>query len=265
MSRYRKNLIFWIFIIVGYSLLFIKRKDSNVELEVVESRKDEMSEMVMGAARQMGQPEVESLNPVTEKRRKYVYFDVGARNGDSLANFFKLSEDSIMKYLFFDSANPVHYNSLDSNSATAQWIVYAFESDARYNTVLRNVSDRITMQRHKMFVYYETSDCSSPDRNPEPIAKPEDANHGDETKNTKCKDVAALIQQYDVDDLIVVKVDLPNGAEYDLMVDFVNKDVLKYIDYMLIKFDRTQKHNKNTEVVLTSLFKLFKINLLKLN
>ena len=38
-----------------------------------------------------------------------------------------------------------------------------------------------------------------------------------------------------MDDVIVVKIDI-EGAEYDLLIDFIKKNALKLIDYIAVEF-----------------------------
>ena len=53
--------------------------------------------------------------------------------------------------------------------------------------------------------------------------------------NLPCVDIAGLINKYDIDDLIVVKIDI-EGAEYDLLIDFIKKNALRQIDYITIEY-----------------------------
>ena len=53
--------------------------------------------------------------------------------------------------------------------------------------------------------------------------------------NLPCVDIAGLIKKYDIDDVVVVKIDI-EGAEYDLIVDFIKKDALRFIDFMTVEY-----------------------------
>merc|ERR1712127_1178420 len=53
--------------------------------------------------------------------------------------------------------------------------------------------------------------------------------------NVTSVDVARLIRQYSKDDIIVVKMDI-EGAEYELVIDWVKKDALAYIDQFACEF-----------------------------
>jgi FkbM family methyltransferase len=73
----------------------------------------------------------------------------------------------------------------------------------------------------------------------------------------KCVDIARILKQYDEKDLIVIKMDI-EGAEYELLLDFLVKDVYKLIDYMAVEFHPQIAHRLNTtESVFLEMLKLF--------
>ncbi len=50
-------------------------------------------------------------------------------------------------------------------------------------------------------------------------------------ENIKLADIAKLIKQYKETDNIIVKMDI-EGAEYNLIEDFIRRGVIKLIDYL---------------------------------
>ena len=77
----------------------------------------------------------------------------------------------------------------------------------------------------------------------------------------KCRDIAGMIKKYSLDDYIVVKMDI-EGAEYDLVLDFLKKDVLKYIDTVAIELHTHVGKTKLADNVLRKIVTLFGTKLL---
>ena len=53
------------------------------------------------------------------------------------------------------------------------------------------------------------------------------------------------------------------GAEYDLLQDFIKKDALRYIDYLAVEFHSSLSPFKTVEETFTALIKFFGIKFLK--
>jgi hypothetical protein len=53
------------------------------------------------------------------------------------------------------------------------------------------------------------------------------------------------------------------GAEYDLLQDFIRKDSIKLIDYLAVEFHRFVSPFKNPEDLFISLVNLFGVKFLK--
>lgn len=66
------------------------------------------------------------------------------------------------------------------------------------------------------------------------------------------KDVAKIIGKYSKNDFIVVKMDI-EGAEYDLLMDFIKKGVLQLVDFMAIEFHPKYTKHKTAETFLIDL------------
>ena len=58
---------------------------------------------------------------------------------------------------------------------------------------------------------------------------------GQKKVTVNCLDIAKIINSYKASDTIVVKMDI-EGAEWDLILDFVKKDALKLIDHIAVEF-----------------------------
>ena len=68
----------------------------------------------------------------------------------------------------------------------------------------------------------------------------------------KCIDIAEIIKQFTLDDNIIVKMDI-EGSEYDLLQDFIVKDVLNLIDYLAVEFHNQASPFKDARDLLINL------------
>jgi len=83
-----------------------------------------------------------------------------------------------------------------------------------------------------------------------------DVLRSNQTKVTvNCVDIARIIKQYSPKDNIIVKMDV-EGAEYDLLQDFIRKDAIKLIDYVAIEFHSDLSPFKRPEDLFISLIKI---------
>jgi len=95
-------------------------------------------------------------------------------------------------------------------------------------------------------------------------------NHPDVVKSgsvkmtVRCKDVARILKQYTANDLIVIKVDI-EGAEYDLLLDFLKKQVYYLIDYMAVEFHPQVTRFDTAQSVLLEIMKIFDTKYLNWN
>lgn len=133
---------------------------------------------------------------------------------------------------------------------TTRWQVIAFEANPFFNDKLEKVSE-IIQDLHEIKIYNETAawtsdgtivffiDNVNPDRNY--WGSSLNKGHPDVVKSSganltvACKDIASVIDQFTVEDILIVKMDV-EGAEYDLLLDFMRKDVMRLIDYMAVEF-----------------------------
>jgi hypothetical protein len=79
-----------------------------------------------------------------------------------------------------------------------------------------------------------------------------------------CLDVSEIIKKYRPDDVLVLKMDI-EGAEYDLILDFIKKDAIKLIDYIAVEFHPNLSPFNKTDDILISLINLFGIKSIKWN
>lgn len=184
-------------------------------------------------------------NKIASKIKKNVFIDLGANNGDSVLNFLGLNERAQggqMKSLID--------MSLVKNNA---WDVYAFEGNSVFDQQLLTIKNNIELKYKNYNIHLYNSTLAwtyngkidfyvdTINKNKNFWGSSINGNHPDAIRSNKtkinlpCVDIAGIISKYDIDDVVVVKIDI-EGAEYDLIVDFIKKDVLKLIDYIAVEF-----------------------------
>ena len=84
-------------------------------------------------------------------------------------------------------------------------------------------------------------------------------------KTVNCVDIARIIGSYRLEDNVIVKMDI-EGAEYDLIQDFIKKDVMKLIDYIAPELHGPPLiPQDNPYEVYKAFIKLFGTNILQWN
>lgn len=177
------------------------------------------------------------------KTVRHVFFDIGVNNGDSLLKFFNQKNRGIV-------GGNLIYSSFGPAAQSAKWIVYAFEANPTFNDILSNITDELS-KKHTIYLYNQTAAWTydgtvdfyldTVNKNYDYWGSSLDKDHPDVKKSNstkltvQCKDIAAILKQYTEDDFIVLKMDI-EGAEYDMLLDFIKKDVLKLIDYIAIEY-----------------------------
>jgi FkbM family methyltransferase len=131
------------------------------------------------------------------------------------------------------------------------WTIFAFEANPVFDKDLYRMKQKLS-KKHKVNLYNSTAAWiyngyinfyldlvnkkdsywgSSLDNN-----HPDVVRSGKTKVNVSCVDIAELLlENFNENDFIVVKIDI-EGAEYDLLVDFIKKNVLKLIDYIGIEY-----------------------------
>jgi FkbM family methyltransferase len=203
-----------------------------------------------------------------------VFIDLGANKGDSVLNFLGLQDvaqgGKLSKLFKKDSI------------ASKDWIIYAFEANPYFNDILNSLSKEIEQKYpHVSFKLYKETAAwtkngfidfyvdtvnNNTDFWGSSLNKqhPDSKRSGGKKVQVACKDIAEIINQYNERDLIVVKMDI-EGAEYDLLLDFMQKDVLRLIDHIAIEFHPFVSPFKGTEDVLQAIIRLYGANFLNWN
>jgi FkbM family methyltransferase len=86
-----------------------------------------------------------------------------------------------------------------------------------------------------------------------------------QTKLTvRCVDGVELLEKFDKDDTIVLKVDI-EGSEYDLFVHLIVRKVIDLIDYLAIEYhgNKFKTTKGGEELILDKIFTSSNIKLLK--
>ena len=63
---------------------------------------------------------------------------------------------------------------------------------------------------------------------------PDIVKSGQKKLTVKCLDIGEILAQYDEKDFVVVKMDI-EGSEYELLLDLMQKNVLRIIDQLAIE------------------------------
>lgn len=199
--------------------------------------------------------------------RNYVFFDLGVNNGDTVLKFFNMNNAG-------NIGGDLTYGKFGAESESARWIVYGFEANPVFNGILTNITNKLS-ERHSVYMYKETAAWTydgiidfyvdTYHKNYHYIGSSLFKTHPDIVKSklggahkitVDCKHISRIIKRYNVNDLIVVKMDI-EGAEYDLLLDFFKHDVFKYIDYIAVEYHKYLSKFATPEDVFLSLFKLY--------
>jgi FkbM family methyltransferase len=158
---------------------------------------------------------------------------------------------------------------------SAKWDVYAFEANPLFNSDLEKVK-ALVAKNHSVYIFNETAAWthdgkidfyldtghfwgSSLDKN-----HPDVIRSGRKKLTVSCKDISRILKQYKENDLVVMKIDI-EGAEYDLLLDFMKKDVFKLIDYLAVEFYPEAVPFSSIDNVFMEIMKLYGTKLIKLH
>lgn len=174
-----------------------------------------------------------------------------------LCNYKERVGGSLTKKMFGETAD------------NSRWEAHIFEGNPNFNAVLNQIGEMVS-KNHTMNIYTKTAawiydgtidfflDTVNKDVNFWGSSLNE--NHPDAVRSGKkkiridCRDVASIINRYSVTDFVVVKIDI-EGAEYDLLIDFIKKDVFKIIDYIAVEFHPSVTKYKTGQDVLMEIIK----------
>ena len=176
-----------------------------------------------------------------------VFIDLGANNGDSLKNFFGFEMSSggggnLQKLL---------PKQLIQQAESNKWEIHAYEANPYFNPHLAQVKRKLQNRLHNVYLNNETAawthdgqidfylDTVNKDVNFWGSSVNKNAKDVQLSQQVKvrvaCHEIARIIKQYEVDDIVVVKMDI-EGAEYDLLIDLFRKDALRLIDWLAIEY-----------------------------
>jgi FkbM family methyltransferase len=174
--------------------------------------------------------------------KTYVFFDLGANSGDSLASFFQLKSHSSNKQL------PVRFHF--SEAVDINWTVFAFEANPLFSPALLDLKQSLE-PRHRVHLFNGTAAWTrngSVDFYLDVVntnngfwGSSLKSSHPDVVKSGKkhirvpCVDVADLVARFTPDDLVIMKIDI-EGAEYDMILHLFKRDVLRLVDYVAVEY-----------------------------
>lgn len=201
---------------------------------------------------------------LTIKSKKFIYFDLGSNNGDSILSFFGLKPR--FPELFGGNLTCEKFAPPD-----AQWWIYAFEANSKFNADLDETVNKLQNQtKHKIKVFKQTAAWtydgmisfyienvtgfglgSSLDENHPDVIK----SHSTKTK-VACRDIASFLKTFNLSDFIVMKIDI-EGAEYDLIMDFIKKDAIQWVNHFAIEFHKQIRKFDSPEKTLNDILKLY--------
>ena len=195
---------------------------------------------------------------------KYVYFDLGSKNGTSLRSFFGLPGGKS------DENNKHFLNLVKTSDATTKWIVYAVESNTDFNATLKRVKREVELLGHKLYLFNPMSPCINGSSQIDSNKHTNDANFNKNQKiretsakvvKTSCANISRLISMYGEHDIIVVNMDL-ESAEYIILLELLQRGLLKLIDYISVKFHETGPHFTTSEQLFLQAIRNAQINVI---
>lgn len=158
-----------------------------------------------------------------------------------------------------------------SEALAASWDIYAFEANPEFDKILDETRKEVSL-KHNVNLYNQTAAWTydgtidfyldTINKNNHFWGSSLNKNHPDVVRSgsvkvsVKCMDIAGIIKQYKVDDLVVVKMDI-EGAEYDLLFDFMKKDVFGLIDYMAVEFHPSVSRFKTHQSLFKEIFDIY--------
>lgn len=201
------------------------------------------------------------------QEKNFILYDLGCNNGDSLLSFFgfkprfpQLIEERLT------------YRSFGKIAENATWTIYAFEANAKFNKDLdKTIRIFNNSTKHKLNVYKETAawkydgtvDFYAENVTGFGLGSSIESTHPDVVKSgaaklsVACRDIGKMLKEtHKKDNYVVMKIDI-EGSEYELILDLIKKDTLKFVNHFAIEFHRYMKKFKIPEQVFVSLLKLY--------
>ena len=193
---------------------------------------------------QIGNSETNTVNKdikPKDRKKRFVFFDLGTNNGDSVKFFVdkvvRSDKDSFLK----------GYGALDNK----KWEIYAVEANPYFNKVLADVKVYCEKLGHEFHLYTETAAWT---KNEKLVFfldtinfhgnfwgssllnyHPDVVNSGFKNVTVTGIDVADLLRQYDKNDEVVMKIDI-EGTEYPLLLHLIKEHLLDRVDIIATEF-----------------------------
>ena len=174
------------------------------------------------------------INKEIEKPQKNIIFDLGANIGDSALLF----ADPELK------CNDCHELKGICTKDNKKWIIYSFEANPRYNQILDNVTQIIQKYGHTHYLFKQSAAWTKNENLTFYLDNGSDgwgtSAHKEFAKSqtkvvVKAYDISEIIDQYSIDDYIVVKIDI-EGTEFPLFDHFLRQGTINKIDYITMEF-----------------------------
>ena len=186
----------------------------------------------------LGKQNSPKISQITNKYnlvdKKNVIFDLGANIGDSA----RLFADPTFKCDKCHELKGICYRD------DKKWIMHSFEVNPIYNNILDNVSKIIESYGHINILYKQSAAWVKNGNLTIHLDLHElgwgTTAHKEIRKSyakviARAYDISEIIDQYSIDDYIVVKMDI-EGTEFTLFEHFLEQGTINKIDYIAIEF-----------------------------
>lgn len=206
------------------------------------------------------------VTQVRSRQKKFIYIDLGSNNGDSILSFFRFKPR--FPELF---GGNLTYENFGPEATKAKWSIYGFEANPIFDYELeQTVSIFKKHTRHKIKVFKHTAAWTYDGMitfyienvTGFGLGSSLDKKHPDVIKSQSTgiqvisRDIASMIKNFDLSDFIVIKIDI-EGAEYDLIMDFIKKDAIRWVDHFAIEFHKNLNKIDSLEMNLNKILKLY--------
>ena len=122
--------------------------------------------------------------------------------------------------------------------------MYSFEANPRYNQILDNVTKIVQKYGHTHYLYKQSAAWTKNENltfymDIGPLGWGSTAHkvnsHSQTELTVRAYDISEIIDQYSIDDFIVVKIDI-EGTEFPLFEHFLRQGTIRKIDYIAMEF-----------------------------
>ena len=176
-------------------------------------------------------------------KKRYVFFDLGTNNGDSVTFFIdkaqRSDKDSFLK----------GYGALNGK----KWEIYAVEANPYFNKMLVNLKKHCESLGHTFHLFTETAAWTKNEKLVFYLDTinfhgnfwgssllnyhPDVVNSGYKNVTVAGIDIADFLRKYNKDDEIVMKIDI-EGTEYPLLLHLIKEHLLDLVDIIAVEYHR---------------------------